>query len=431
MGTQVYAVPVVFHDLRPAEAYLQLFDALENLEKVSEEVFARVAGRVSEEKNRLIGLSGRLERASAGVAVLRSQYTSRATRVHSPAKLPLTSDHLYTPLYPLAREPPRRHPASAAALLASIPHPPSKPRDTVFHELVLDSHERATTSNAREQVEGLGRLPSHLSSVSSLLLFNTHENPYKKYVGLYDNLAGVAGPERPPSPHRQRQLHAPPKTVAEGDVLPAHELEQYTYQPPMGDVPQFTSLPNALPLEMLANDEQWSNATALQSFAPSLPMLPSVGPGRFTLSQNLTSPSNATAVVPPTQALVVAQEAIPLPPPETIHVSVPDIAALELPSVTETSSTLQDNAAADEDGSFLAQIRQGKKLKPAEKKEEEKKPAAAPAGDLFGDLILALQRRRNNLGGKSDSKAAARKEGSEEIALPAAETKEEEEKWDD
>jgi len=38
--------------------------------------------------------------------------------------------------------------------------------------------------------EGLGRLPRYLPSVSSLLLFNTSENPYKKYVSL-DNLAGT------------------------------------------------------------------------------------------------------------------------------------------------------------------------------------------------------------------------------------------------
>lgn len=39
--------------------------------------------------------------------------------------------------------------------------------------------------------EGLGRLPSHLSSVGSLLLFNTKENPYKEYAAL-DNLATPA-----------------------------------------------------------------------------------------------------------------------------------------------------------------------------------------------------------------------------------------------
>lgn len=41
-----------------------------------------------------------------------------------------------------------------------------------------------------EAEEGLGGLPSNISSISSLLLFNTTENLYKKYVFL-DPLAGA------------------------------------------------------------------------------------------------------------------------------------------------------------------------------------------------------------------------------------------------
>lgn len=41
-----------------------------------------------------------------------------------------------------------------------------------------------------EQHEGLGGLPKNLSSVSSLLLFNTEENPYKRYVTI-DPLRGA------------------------------------------------------------------------------------------------------------------------------------------------------------------------------------------------------------------------------------------------
>ena len=37
--------------------------------------------------------------------------------------------------------------------------------------------------------EGLGKLPKKLDSISSLLLFNTVENPYNKYV-IMDPLAG-------------------------------------------------------------------------------------------------------------------------------------------------------------------------------------------------------------------------------------------------
>jgi hypothetical protein len=51
------------------------------------------------------------------------------------------------------------------------------------------------TAHATDLREGLGRLPTELESISSLLLFNTQDNPYKKYVSL-DNLAGkeVAAP---------------------------------------------------------------------------------------------------------------------------------------------------------------------------------------------------------------------------------------------
>jgi WAS family protein 1 len=41
-----------------------------------------------------------------------------------------------------------------------------------------------------EQLEGLGGLPKNLTSISSLLLFNTEENPYKKYVTI-DPLYGA------------------------------------------------------------------------------------------------------------------------------------------------------------------------------------------------------------------------------------------------
>ena len=39
-------------------------------------------------------------------------------------------------------------------------------------------------------MQGLGSLPKNLASVSSLLLFNTTENPYKKYVTV-DPLKGA------------------------------------------------------------------------------------------------------------------------------------------------------------------------------------------------------------------------------------------------
>jgi WAS family protein 1 len=64
--------------------------------------------------------------------------------------------------------------------------------------------------------EGLGRLPRHLPSVSSLLLFNTQENPYKKYVS-FDNLAGKEPEKKKEAP--KKELYEAPKTFIEGDTL--------------------------------------------------------------------------------------------------------------------------------------------------------------------------------------------------------------------
>lgn len=59
---------------------------------------------------------------------------------------------------------------------------------------VTRKHNREITAD-EEQLEGLGGLPKNLISVSSLLLFNTEENPYKKYVTI-DPLRGAVSKTR-------------------------------------------------------------------------------------------------------------------------------------------------------------------------------------------------------------------------------------------
>lgn len=44
--TQVYSIPVVFPNARQDDSLFQIFDALESLESVVEDVFGRVKNRV-------------------------------------------------------------------------------------------------------------------------------------------------------------------------------------------------------------------------------------------------------------------------------------------------------------------------------------------------------------------------------------------------
>ena len=56
-------------------------------------------------------------------------------------------------------------------------------------DLLWRSNQHET--NNMSTVSGLGPLPSHLQAVSSTLLFNTNEMPYKKYDEQYDNVFEV------------------------------------------------------------------------------------------------------------------------------------------------------------------------------------------------------------------------------------------------
>jgi hypothetical protein len=129
--------------------------------------------------------------------------------------------------------------------------------------------------------EGLGRLPHYLPSVSSLLLFNTAENPYKSFTTL-DNLLGV---DRGAREVAQKEVGAAPTTITEGDVLPEFGVTGYGYKPKPPPLPEF-SLPTSLPMLNIA-EIAWSGGDAADadatggSIAPSfiqasLPALPTV-----------------------------------------------------------------------------------------------------------------------------------------------------------
>jgi hypothetical protein len=59
--------PVVFQDLRSAEAYLQLFDALDHVNKLSDDIFGKITARVQQEKTRLDAIKNRINSAKVGL----------------------------------------------------------------------------------------------------------------------------------------------------------------------------------------------------------------------------------------------------------------------------------------------------------------------------------------------------------------------------
>ncbi|XP_047278541.1 WASH complex subunit 1 isoform X13 [Homo sapiens] len=118
--------------------------------------------------------------------------------------------------------------------------------------------------------EGLGGLPSNISSVSSLLLFNTTENLYKKYVFL-DPLAGaVTKTHVMLGAETEEKLFDAPLSISKREQLEQQVPENYFYVPDLGQVPEI-HVPSYLPdLPGIANDLMYS-ADLGPGIAPSAP----------------------------------------------------------------------------------------------------------------------------------------------------------------
>lgn len=173
MSNQAYNIPTVPSDLRREETIRQIADALDYLNKVANDVFTRISNKVQDNRLNLQKINDRVNLAQARIDKVRG--SKKATKVFSSAKYP-APDVLqeYTTVFN-----------------ADNPlHEQKKPHYKVQskHNLVDDRVLRdklnffnVPVNNKRkkdsDQGEGLGGLPRTIVSVSSLLLFNTSENP--------------------------------------------------------------------------------------------------------------------------------------------------------------------------------------------------------------------------------------------------------------
>lgn len=187
-------------------------------------------------------------------------------------------------------------------------------------------------STDTEMGEGLGSLPRHLPSVSSLLLFNTAENPYKKYV-LLDPLEGAKTKTREII-EEESELSDAPFTITQGEELGRAQQDSLMYVPLMPELSQL-DVPEMLPqLQYVASDVFYSadvGASIAPSLANTVPALP-----------NLADPEAPAAVEtplpPPTSA--------PPPPPNP----APPMAAPPLPTIGEQSGDSSDEEVVETAG---------------------------------------------------------------------------------
>jgi len=469
MSNQRYAVSVVHLDLPPAEAIHQIIDNLKQLENVVGDLFGKLSAQIRSERTKIQDICQRVSNAQARVGRV-AVNQSKATTVYS------------TNRYPAAKVLPDFH------RIASVDEPVPQPFTAVQHSnynLSLKERRALPDSTSIAEMfaslsaplvgqydptltqdlqEGLGRLPSYFPAIGSILLFNSSENPYKKYVTL-DNLEGEAGKDREKI---QRELAAAPQSLFDGSRLPAYAKPQFMYSPDLGDVPTF-DVPQNLPLARVADIRFDADPSkTAKSIAPSvaaLPGLPSIEQFQALAAPTERKKQFAPAVPAPPAAPSVASSSaipappstflggaeipvpppipaspsIPVPPPLASSIPVPPPVAPSIPAPppappvpptgapsgpSSTSSSLP--AVAGDRGDLLAAIRNPNNLKrlrsvksstdaPSHKSKVLEKKAAAKAAETT-DMMTALRRKlelrrqaTSNRADKADSPRRPRK----------------------
>eukprot|EP01113_Clastostelium_recurvatum_P051430 TRINITY_DN99_c0_g1_i1.p1 TRINITY_DN99_c0_g1~~TRINITY_DN99_c0_g1_i1.p1 ORF type:complete len:498 (+),score=156.50 TRINITY_DN99_c0_g1_i1:71-1564(+) len=479
MPSQVFEAPVVFHGLRDLEALHQVLDALEGLDHHVNEIFSKISARVSNERSKVDSLSSRISVAQNKVNTL--QGTSKATAVFSSAKYPGPRTWPeYVPVYTdITHKRHVRHthisrhdvaptvpmspvPGSASGSMASFsgaPPPsatniPIADTDSLLAETEeLSFMERAETGPAaptlsQDGEEGLGRLPKRIPSVSSLLLFNSRDNPYRVYSGNLDTLAELA--ESKNAGLRERTPAKPllgeaPASVTLGDSLALPGVVELGYKPVMSEVPEL-NLPTSLPNLSNVADIAWSVGLDLpdvQGIAPSQALpLPNFGEASAAAPSVTTAPlpdlptsapPSGGPPPPPPPPPPAGAPPPPPPPPPGMKAPPPPPAPKAPPKPAEADDGGNNNDGDDDDsgggdggggrGDLLAAIRKGKRLRKvadnAGDDEKAKKPppkkAASGGGDMFSELVSRLTGRRKFIASNKDSSS---KHSDDEIKAP-------------
>uniref|UniRef100_A0A452UGF6 WASH complex subunit 1 n=1 Tax=Ursus maritimus TaxID=29073 RepID=A0A452UGF6_URSMA len=373
LAGQTYAVPLIQPDLRREEAIQQAADALQYLQKVSGDIFSRISQRVELSRRQLQAIGERVSLAQAKIEKIKG--SKKAIKVFSSAKYPAPERlQEYGSIFMGAQDPglqrrPRHRIQSK-----------HRPLDEWALQEKLKYFPVCVNTKPEpedEAEEGLGGLPSNISSVSSLLLFNTTENLYKKYVFL-DPLAGaVTKTHVMLGAETEEKLFDAPLSISKREQLEQQVPENYFYVPDLGQVPEI-DVPSYLPdLPGIADDLMYS-ADLGPGIAPSAP---------------------GTIPELPTFHTEVA---------ETFKPATVQGAPKEVVDPSSGRATLLESIR-QAGGIGKAKLRSVKerKLEKKKQKEQEQVRATSQGGDLMSDLFNKLVMRRKGISGKGPATGAS------------------------
>ncbi|XP_051917316.1 WASH complex subunit 1 [Hippocampus zosterae] len=409
---QVYSVPLIQPDLRREEAVHQIADALFLLETISTDIFRRVSESVEKNRCQLQNVNNRIRLVQARVDRIKG--SKKATKVFSSAKYP-APDRLqdYLSIFTGASDPSSQARPRQRIQNKLRPFDEKTLQEKLVYFPVCAGNKKKSED---ETEEGLGSLPRNISSVSSLLLFNTTENLYKKYVFL-DPLAGaVIKTHTTIETEKQEKPFDAPLSITKREQLERLTAENYFYVPDLGQVPEI-DVPSYLPdLPGIADDLSYS-ADLGPGFAPSgpthiIPELPAFSEDSASeLHPSVLPPPPPPPPPPPAPTTAAGPPPPPPPPPlpaETTsdRVEVPSsgpvsVAPSEVVQPSDGRASLLESIR-NAGGIGKAKLRNVKerKMEKKKQKEQEQVVAGTTGGDFMSDLFNKLAMRRKGISGK-------------------------------
>lgn len=240
MPAQAYNVSVLSPKLRHEEFMLCVADTLNYLEQVSDDIFVRITSRVQAYRDEVAIINKRVDVAQAKIDRLKS--SKKAIQVFSSAKYPAADElEAYTSIF-------GDNSRYYEELVRTNIQVQSRHRvidGRIMKERLAYHNINAKKSTETDRGEGLGKLPKGLKSITSLLLFNTAENPYKKYVML-DPLSGAVTKTRTALEDEENQIGEAPTTITNREEMDRAVADNYLYMPGLGEVPEI-DVPAYLP----------------------------------------------------------------------------------------------------------------------------------------------------------------------------------------
>uniref|UniRef100_A0A672PKY8 WAS protein family homolog 1-like n=1 Tax=Sinocyclocheilus grahami TaxID=75366 RepID=A0A672PKY8_SINGR len=380
---QVYSVPLIQPDLRREEAVHQITGALQYLEIISTDIFSRVSQSVEKNRVHLQTVTDRIKLAQARVQKIKG--SKKATKVFSSAKYPAPEKlQDYSSIFTGAVDPASQKRPRIKVQSKLRPLDDKAPQEKLMYLPVCVNTKKRSEDKTEE---GLGSLPRNVNSVSSLLLFNTTENLYKKYVFL-DPLAGaVTKTHTTLESEKEDKPFDAPLSITKREQLERQTAENYFYVPDLGQVPEI-DVPSYLPdLPGIADDLMYS-ADLGPGFAPSVPAsssipeLPSFGTehdessGSGGIHGHIFSNSQKYIVWVKIIDFSFMPKIISPPPPPPITADSTDVASSQAPPTGKRLFFRIIDSLFSNVG------------------------AAVSGGDLMSDLFNKLAMRRKGISGK-------------------------------